>query len=333
MEIGKRMIYEKAIFELTNSEIDLCNNLLIASPDRHIFNDIRLHLRIQDYYKNTVEGNVLFFSSNGNITAYIIIYHIIGKKPIYYFSPYQKSLITYGGIVCSEGRSQQKIYLKELKKFLRRRAIYIKSIPGIDISIYRELGFKIVEKQTLYINTQKSEDELWNEIKRRNKRKVKKGYQSNISVNIIIPKVIEDVEPLYEIYSELCARTGLYLHSKSYYFSILDNNNFEHSLIFYAYKEEQVVSAMAVLQFDGMIIYWFGGTFMKYRYTNASSIIYWEIIKYACSHNLEYFDLLGLDIQDIAYFKKGFGGYEVPVYHITYKSLSFKVFNVIRKLI
>jgi len=327
------MIFKKAIFELTNSEIDLCNNLLIASPDRHIFNDIRLHLRIQDYYKNTVEGNVLFFGSNGNITAYIIIYHIIGKKLINYFSPYQKSLITYGGIVCSEGRSQLKIYLKELKKFLRRRAIYIKSIPGIDISIYRELGFKIKEKQTLYINTQKSEKELWSEIKNRIKWNIKKGYQSNIRVDVIIPKIIEDIEPLYEIYSELCARTGLYLHSKSYYFSILDNNNFEHSLIFYAYKEEQVVSAMAVLQFDGIIISWFGGTFMKYRYTNASSIIYWEIIKYACCHNLKCFDLLGLDIQNIAFFKKGFGGYELPVYHITYNSFSCKVFNKIRKLI
>jgi len=328
------MIYEKVIIELTNSEIDLCNNLLIASPDRHIFNDIRLHLRIQDYYKNTVEGNVLFFSSNGNITAYIIIYHIIGKKPIYYYSPYQKSLITYGGIVCSGGRSQQKLYLKELKKYLRkRRAIYIKSIPGIDIGVYRELGFKINEKQTLYINTQKSEKELWSEIKNRIKWNIKKGYQSSIRVNVIIPKVIEDIEPLYEIYRELCAKTGLYLHSKSYYFSILDNNNFEHSLIFYAYEEEQVVSAMAVLQFDGLIISWFGGTFMKYRYTNASSIIYWEIIKYACCHNLKCFDLLGLDIQNIAFFKKGFGGYELPVYHITYNSFSCKVFNKIRKLI
>ena len=327
------MIYEKAIFELTNSEIDLCNNLLIASPDRHIFNDIRLHLRIQDYYKNTVEGNVLFFGSNGNITAYIIIYHIIGKKPINYFSPYQKSLITYGGIVCSEGRSQQKIYLKELKKFLRRRAIYIKSIPGIDIGVYRELGFKINEKQTLYINTQKSEKELWGGIENRIKRNIKKGYQYNIRVNVIIPKVIEDIEPLYEIYSELCARTGLYLHSKSYYFSILDNNNFEHSLIFYAYKEDQVVSAMAVLQFDGMIIVWFGGDFIKYRYTNANSLIYWEVIKYACFHNLKCFDLLGLDIQNIAFFKKGFGGYELPVYHISYNSFSYKVVNKIRKLI
>jgi lipid II:glycine glycyltransferase (peptidoglycan interpeptide bridge formation enzyme) len=327
------MIFKKAIFELTNSEIDLCNNLLITSQDKHIFNDIRLHLRIQDYYKNTVEGNVLFFSSNGNITAYIIIYHIIGKKLINYFSPYQKTLITYGGIVCSEGRSQQKIYLKELKKFLRRRAIYIKSIPGIDISIYRELGFKIKEKQTLYINTQKSEKELWDGIKNRIQWNIKKGYQSNIRVDVIIPKIIEDIEPLYEIYSELCARTGLYLHSKSYYFSILDNNNYEHSLIFYAYKEEQVVSAMAVLQFDEIIISWFGGTFIKYRNTNAASLIYWEIIKYACSHNLECFDLLGLDIQNIAFFKKGFGGYELPVYHISYNSFSYKVVNKIRKLI
>ena len=54
------MIISKAISKLKDSDLELCHNLLIDSPDRHIFNDIRLHLRIQDYYTDTIVGMFFF---------------------------------------------------------------------------------------------------------------------------------------------------------------------------------------------------------------------------------------------------------------------------------
>ena len=328
------MIISKAISELTDLDLALCHNLLINAPDKHIFNDLRLHLRIQDYFKDTIEGNVLFFVEKENILGYIILYNEIGKKLITYFSPYQKSLITYGGIVCPNNKEIRKKFLKEIIKFLGiNSSIYIKSLTGIDIDIYNSLGYNIIEKKTLFINTQPKEDELWEEIRRRNKRNINKAYQSNIKVKIVIPENPQDVDPLFNIYTEVCERTGLYLHSKNYYFSILDNNNFDHSLIFYAYYNDTIISTIAVLYFDNIIISWFGGTYYKYRNYNASFLIYWEIIKYASQHNFKIFDLLGLDIPNIAYFKKGFGGYEVPVYHITYNSFTYKVINKLNKVL
>jgi len=35
----------------------------------------------------------------------------------------------------------------------------------------------------------------------------------------------------------------------------------------------------------------------------------------------------------LPFFKKGFGGYEVPVYHITYKPLGYKVKNKLNKML
>jgi len=328
------MIISKAISKLTDSDLELCHNLLMNSPDKHIFNDIRLHLRIQDYFKDTIGGNVLFFAEKENILGYIILYNEIAKKLITYFSPYQKSLITYGGIVCSDNNEIRKKFLNDIIKYLGgKSSIYIKSLPGIDIDIYNSLGYNIVEKKTLFINTQPKEDELWEEIKNRIKWNIKKAYQSNIKVKIVIPKNPQDINPLFNIYKEVCERTGLYLHSKNYYFSILDNNSFNHSLIFYAYYNDTIISTMAVIYFDYIIISWFGGTYYKYRNFNASSLIYWEIIKYASQNNFKIFDLLGLDIPNIAFYKKGFGGYEVPVYHITYKPLGYKVINKLNKML
>ena len=328
------MIISKAISKLTDSDLELCHNLLMKSPDKHIFNDLRLHLRIQDYFKDTIEGNVLFFAEKENIFGYIILYNEIAKKLITYFSPYQKSLITYGGIVCPDNKEIRKKFLKEIIKFLGiNSSIYIKSLPGIDIDVYNSLGYNVVEKRTLFLDTQRKEEKLWEEFKNRIKWNVKKAYQSNIKVKIIIPEYSEDIDPLFNIYSEVCEKTGLYLHSKSYYFSILDNNNFDHSLIFYAFYEDKIISTMAVLYCEDVIMSWFGGTYSKYRHTEAASLIYWEIIKYACQHNFKIFDLLGLDIPNIAFFKKGFGGYEVPVYHITYKSFRYRVNNKLNKML
>jgi len=331
------MIISKAISKLTDSDLELCHNLLMNSPDKHIFNDLRLHLRIQDYFKDTIEGNVLFFAEKENIFGYIILYNEIAKKLLTYFSPYQQSLITYGGIVCPDNPDNKEIrkkFLKEIIKFLGiNSSIYIKSLPGIEIDVYNSLGYNIVENKTLFINTQSKEDELWEDIKNRIKWNINKAYQSNIKVKIVIPENTQDIDPLFNIYAEVCKRTGLYLHNKNYYFSILDNNNFNHSLIFYAYYNDTIISTMAVLYFDNIIISWFGGSYYKYRNYNASSLIYWEIIKYASQNNFKIFDLLGLDIPNIAFFKKGFGGYEVPVYHITYKPLGYKVKNKLNKML
>jgi len=325
------MIISKAISKLTDSDLELCHNLLMNSPDKHIFNDLRLHLRIQDYFKDTIEGNVLFFAEKENIFGYIILYNEIAKKLLTYFSPYQQSLITYGGIVCPDNPDNKEIrkkFLKEIIKFLGiNSSIYIKSLPGIDIDVYNSLGYNVVEKKTLFINTQRTEEEIWKEIEYRNKRKVKKALQLGVTVKVVIPEDVKDIDPLFNIYKEVCERTGLYLHSRRYYLSILDNNSFNHSLIFYAYFEDKIISAMTVLYCDDVIIYWFGGTFNNYKHMNAGSLIYWEIIKYASQNNFKIFDLLGLDIPNIAFYKKGFGGYEVPVYHITYKPLGYKVKN------
>lgn len=327
------MIISKAISKLTDSDSELCHNLLMNSPDKHIFNDLRLHLRIQDYYKDTIVGNVLFFAVKDNILGYMIVYNEIDKKLITYVSPYQKSLITYGGIVCPDNKEIRKKFLKEIIKFLGiNSSIYIKSLPGIDIDVYNSLGYNVIEKKTLFIPTIEMEDKVWEQLNSKVRWHINKAYKLNIIVNVMIPKTIEDIEPLFDIYTELCERTGLYLHSRDYYFSILDNNNFDHSLIFYAYFEGKIISAMAVLYFEDVIISWFGGTFVKYRNTDAGSLIRWEIIKYACQHNFKTFDSLGLDIPNIASFKKSFGGYEMPVYHITYNPLGYKVINKLNKV-
>jgi lipid II:glycine glycyltransferase (peptidoglycan interpeptide bridge formation enzyme) len=76
---------------------------------------------------------------------------------------------------------------------------------------------------------------------------------------------------------------------------------------------------------------WFGGTLNEFVSTEAGSLIYWEIMKYGSKNGYKKLDFLGLDIGPIAFYKKGFGGTEVPVYHLGYSSLLYKVRNKIKK--
>jgi len=328
------MIDFKNISDLTECDFARCQAMLEKSSDRHIFNDVRLHVRVQNYYLKSVRGKVLFITDGRQDLGYIIIY-TVGKGLLQrQLSPFQGSLITYGGLTKGGYEFNEYDILQQIRGKVRfNQYLYVKTVPQADPSVYQRLGFQVTERKTLYIDTTQSGEELWAGVDNRITRNIKKAWKAGIVTEVIKPYTMDDVEPIHSIYADLCARTGLKLHDQNYYHSILDNTGFEHSLLFVGRLDGKIISAMTALIYDGVITPWFGGTLTEHRDSQAGSLIYWEILKYAASNGFKLFDFLGLDHEKIAFYKKGFGGYEVPVYHAIYKPKMYRALNYASKIL
>jgi hypothetical protein len=324
------VVFKENIKYLSESQIQKITDFLLSHACNSVaFNDLNFNLFVSEYF--LLETEILIAKENDRIIG-MLIYSIDAENKVF-ASPYQKSLSTYGGPIYSfEHEDVAQRLLLELKSLARKKnfSVYIKSGPKTKPQVYQGLGFKVNTIPTLLINVSKTEEELWSELENRIKRNIKKAWKEDITVHINEVSFDE----LIRIYKELSLEKKLHFQGNEYFkrleklvFSSSDNR------IFYAKKGNTVVSAMTVLCFKDTINPWFGATSREYIKTGAGSLVYWEILKYASLKGYKLYDFLGLDVGPIAFYKKGFGGYEEEVVHATYRPLLVKVKNKIKKIL
>jgi hypothetical protein len=324
----------KPLGDLSIEEKSGINIVLMNCRESTVYNDIDI-IRSSLKYFPEFHGFTTYFKLNQEIIAYFPFIKTISNSNHFYFSPFQKSLIPYGGIILHDDFKKQEY---EIVKLIRRsfseifHLIYIKSNPGINTSSYINNNLKVKSIPTLIIDLNKTESELWSSFNNRTRRNIKKAENYGIDLKIVVPESLSNVEPLALIYKELCEKKRLLYHSERYYFDLLSLINSKYGArVFYAVKNGNIISAMSVCFFKKKINPWFGGTLNEFYETGAGSMLYWEILKFGCQNGYETFDFLGLDVGPIAFYKKGFGGTEVPVYHISKASILLKIKNKLNK--
>lgn len=297
-------------------------NLALISRNSTAFHDLNLNLLISEQFK--LETNIILAYRNAILVGFLI--YCIDNDII--FSPYQLSLCAYGGPVSPEDSVSCKL-IKELKRHCGNNSIYIKCINNISPQIFLSCGFKIKTIPTLIIPLNQSTDEIWKSIDNRIKRNIKKAQHNNI---LISRDDGQNMDMLAGIYKNVCDRKGLTFHDFDYYRKISNVlNNDVKIRVFYAEYEGKTISAMSVLEYKEIINPWFGGTIDEFMSTGAGSLLYWEIIRYGIQMGFKVYDFLGLDIGPIAFYKKGFGGYESDVYHVTYSPLYKRIKSKLSK--
>lgn len=314
--------------ELDNRMIDRLNRVLVLSDYSTAFHDPELNRFVSDYF--SLESYVLIALVRDEIRGFIICHKKQSDSLI--TSPYQLSLLTYGGPVSLPGNDQVLTdLLKNLKKYLLKGSIYIKSGYKLSTDFYKNSGFRVKTIPTLLIDTDRSEQLIWDSFDNRIRRNIKKALKHNIEVTVENDKYLDHFA---DIYRDLCERKGLCFHGTDYYkklYYILQKN--VKMSIYYAKYNSTIISAMSALEYKDDINPWFGGTKAEYTDTGAGSLVYWEILKHASTGGFRTFDFLGLDIGPIAFYKKGFGGKEVNVCHASYSPLFSRIQNRIKKTI
>lgn len=314
--------------KLSDSQIEELTQLINQSRNSTVFHNIELNIFISAFF--SLQGFILTVQIENKIQGFVICFKKPDDKVI--TSPFQLSLSTYGGPVTLPDK--EKLIpgmLRHLKKLTNGGYIYIKSSHHIAPAVYKIAGYKVKSIPTLLINTDRNEELIWNDIDNRIIRGINKALKKKVTIEIANEK---DLIPLTEIYEEVCKRKKLHYHGFNYYSELYDSiKNGAKMTLFYARYEDQYISAMSVLEFKDFINPWFGGTKTEFVNTGAGSLIYWEILRYASLKKFRIFDFLGLDIDSIAFYKKGFGGKEFDVCHASYAPLYSRIHKRILKIL
>ncbi len=225
----------------------------------------------------------------------------------------------------------------------------IKQFPGLVIS-----KKPLFTKYTFYIDLTRSEEELLAQMKEKTRYNVRLALKKGVTVNE------ETGEEAFEIYLKLLDETAkrdkFFAHNNNYHRQMWKNlapDGIAHLLI--ARYENVPLVAWVVFVWKGFLYYTYGTSSSLYRDTMASSLMYFEAMKFGKKMGLQSFDLWGAlgpnpDPKDPFYgfhhFKEGFGprliefagSYDLilnqPFYGLYHKIDDFrwKILNFKRKL-
>jgi hypothetical protein len=275
-------------------------------------------------------GRTLLAVDNGRPVGAMYFNQPKGRRVFnVWLSPYQTGQCVYGGPLSRYDDNEISNTLLDYAELtLRYSQIYIKTPPDINVALYQKRSYKIGSTRTLLIDLQKGDKLLWMGMDNRTRRNVKRALKNNIKVEI---DGGEKFRAFYDIYQDVCRRKGLTIDSSEYYehvFRAVSARN--RAEIFYAYSGNRIVSSMIVFVHKNVINPWIGGTYENDVSLGAGSLIYWEILRHGHSIGCATYDFLGLDKDSIAFYKKGFGGYEVPVYHVSKSSYPYRIWSRVR---
>jgi lipid II:glycine glycyltransferase (peptidoglycan interpeptide bridge formation enzyme) len=193
----------------------------------------------------------------------------------------------------------------ELKKVCAG-AIYIKVEP---LTGSGGTGKPILPQHTIYVDLAKIDLNMMHEKTRYNIRLAeKKG---------VIVKQDNNPENFIELLEKTEKRQGFYSHYPNYYRKLWE---IIKPIILTAYVDEKPVASIALIKYEDVLYYPYGGSDPAYKEYMAPHLLHWEAIKLGKKLGCKIYDFWGSYKYEksekdpwwgIYRFKSGFGGYEV----------------------
>lgn len=149
------------------------------------------------------------------------------------------------------------------------------------------------DRNTIFIDTTKSIDDLWLDLQRSTKKQINRCYNRHQVVVKILKNEVYDLDVFIKIYWESLNRIGSnqYLYfNKNYFEQLL---SLKSTIQFIAYYEGQPISTLTAMMGKNILHGHLGGTINDYVQISPFSLLYWEMIKFAKDNNLKYLHVGG----------------------------------------
>jgi len=177
-------------------------------------------------------------------------------------------------------------------KFARRKNIvaeFTRFHPILNnVKFSKEQLSIFFDRYTVYIDTNKSLDDLWSGLQRTTKKQINRGYnRNNLKVKVFKGEEFE-LDIFVSIYSESMKRveSTKYLYFNKDYFQHL--LSLPQTIQYVAYFDEKPISTITALMGKNILHGHLGGTLNEYVSLSPFSMLYWEMIKTAKENNLKY---------------------------------------------
>lgn len=207
--------------------------------------------------------------------------------------------------------------IREIEKICREnKCLFVRIEPNIEqnISLLEEEGYypspyPLIPPSTIFINLQKSEDDLWDSLSKSGKYSVRRAQREGAKIEFYKnpePKIVKIFEGIssetakkknfgYSSYEELLTKVRAY-QDESFILIAKNNNN-------------EITGANFYLGYKGNIWYMHGGTTDIGRKSKAGYELVWQSFLYFKKQGYKFLDLEGRDDDRFPSFTKNWGGF------------------------
>lgn len=234
--------------------------------------------------------------------------------------------------------------LNEIENICReQKAMFIKIEPylGQDIDLLTDAGFEIswfpmTPTATYFINLEKSEEELWNNISHSGKYSIHRAQREGAEVKIFRKPDLAIMEKFYKILRYTGRLQKIYVPPIKQIMNQARSFGDNGVLLMVYDKDGRLCGAKWHLIYGNNVLYISGGTSEFGRRDKSGYELVWKSILYFKSLGLKSFDFEGKDDKrfpsftgrwgGFTHFKEKFGGeaVEFPYPHIKYLSTAMK---------
>ena len=279
----------------------------------------------------------------GRIVAILVGYHV---NTIVGFGSYASRLLQFAEPLCDAtplGTAMlgRLIDLHDQKMHPHALLSEVRSIqaPGPEKGVLVTRGYQYNDYLNYLIDTRRSRDELWNNIRPRLRQKIRSSRRKGVEVRT--DTSLEGVKRLHRMLRYSYARARVPLLGEDLFENALEKLPAGAFRIRTAFRGDEPVASVCSLLFKDRLISWYGGT-KRIRGISPFACIVWDDIAFGHEQGFATYDFGGAGHPGANYgprrFKASFGGDEVQHgrYTLTYSQwrlrLAFLCYSVSRGL-
>lgn len=192
----------------------------------------------------------------------------------------------------------------------------------------------IQPRETSFLDLSLSEDQLLKRMAQKTRYNIKLAAKKGVQISEV---GLGGFDNFWKLISLTSDRDKFFIHSKEYYFNLIDSDN-NFIKLFEAKKGDKVLASGIFSFYQDTVSYLHGASSNEMRNLMAPYLLQWEIIKKAKSRGYRYYDFYGISNKKwpgVTRFKKGFGGENylfLGTFDYVFNRSAYFLYNIFRFL-
>lgn len=141
----------------------------------------------------------------------------------------------------------------------------------------------------IYVNLSQTEEELWENYKRNNRKNIKKAMRNN--VKIVVDEKFEFLDEFIDIYYKTMKKNNAkkYYFFPKYFFEFIRDSLNKNFVLFISKIDKKIISVELAIHDKGIIYSFLGGTLSEYFPLRANNLLKHKLILWAKEKNIKYY--------------------------------------------
>jgi len=246
----------------------------------------------------------------------------------------KRSIIKGGPLIVDSEKEILDLILTQYDSFVKRKVMYTQVRNWTENSqiknVFKDHEYQFMEHMNILIDLQPPEEQLWLNMKRTKRNRIRKANGENITCRFEDHQfgLIDSYHVLKQVYSKIKLPIPRFEFFANLWLKSFDNARL---LIYNAEFEDKVIATRLILAFNQRLYLFYAGALQEYNNKCVNDLMNWELMLWGKREGYQVFDFAGAGNPNKAYgvrkYKMKFGGTIIYPgrYEKVYRPQLFKV--------